>query len=115
MKLVILVSFLLVLPMFSSGIVENLHLHNVNRKVKEVVMNGRRIDLEMDYDGPHVRPPKPSDPIHPRTQVDEVVTKELTVYDYGDFSPRPVLRRPMPYVPPPPPPPSRRPPFTINH
>ncbi|KAG7610253.1 hypothetical protein ISN44_As05g022750 [Arabidopsis suecica] len=117
MKLVILVSFLLVLPMFSSGIVETLHHDNINRKVKEMVMNGRRIDLEMDYAGPHLRPPKPSDPTIPGTQVDEVVTKEPTVYnkeDYGDWSPRPIPKRPMPYVPPPPPP-TRRPPFTTNH
>ncbi|CAL9231404.1 unnamed protein product [Arabidopsis halleri] len=119
MKLVILVSFLLVLPMFSSGIVETLHLDNVNRKVKELVMSGRRIDLEMDYTGPHPRPPNPGppNPTNPRTQVDEVVTKEPMEYiiDYGDWSPRPVTPRPRPYVPPPPPPPSRRPPFTTNH
>jgi len=34
-----------------------------------MVMNGRRIDLEMDYAGPHLRPPKPSDPTIPGTQV----------------------------------------------
>ncbi|CAA7023336.1 unnamed protein product [Microthlaspi erraticum] len=58
MKLVILVSFLLFLPMFSSGLVENSHLENAHN---EVVTNGGRIDLEMDYDKPHSRPPKSSD------------------------------------------------------
>ncbi|XP_010454737.1 PREDICTED: uncharacterized protein LOC104736451 [Camelina sativa] len=62
MKLVILLSFLLVLTMFSSGI-ETSHLDNVHHKIKEkVVMNARRIDLETDYSGPHLRPPVPSRP-----------------------------------------------------
>ncbi|XP_010493577.1 PREDICTED: uncharacterized protein LOC104770821 [Camelina sativa] len=61
MKLVmILVAFLLVPPMFSSGIVETSYLNNVNDEVKEeMVMNRRRVDLEMDYTGPHPRPPTP--------------------------------------------------------
>ncbi|XP_024007157.1 uncharacterized protein LOC112083415 [Eutrema salsugineum] len=69
MKLVILVSFLLFLPMFSSGLVENSHLDNAHYKVEEVVTDEGRIDLEMDYVKPHprpARPPIPSDPIPPR-------------------------------------------------
>ncbi|XP_010421257.1 PREDICTED: uncharacterized protein LOC104706742 [Camelina sativa] len=109
MKLVILVSFLLLLPMFSSGVVDTLLLDNVNHEKmvkKEVVMNGKRIDLEIDYAGPHLRPSDPSDP--PKKQVDEVVTKEPPVYikdDYKDPAPIPVIRRPVPYLPRPPPPP----------
>nr|VDC58687.1 unnamed protein product [Brassica rapa] len=58
MKLVIL-SFLLLLPMFSSGLVETSHLGDSHY---EVVTNKGRVDLEMDYEDPHPRPPRSSDP-----------------------------------------------------
>ncbi|EOA22118.1 hypothetical protein CARUB_v10002676mg [Capsella rubella] len=116
MKLVILVSFLLVLPMFSSGLVETLQLDNV----KHEVMNGKRIDLELDYTDPRLSPSVPSDdPIGKN----KVVTKERPVHikddytdpsllpiknDYMDPTPRPVFQRPQPSFASPPPPPSPR-------
>ncbi|KAL0718224.1 hypothetical protein Bca4012_067546 [Brassica carinata] len=59
MKMVILVSFLLFLPMFSSGLLETSHLDDIHCEV--VTIKGR-VDLEMDYANPHPRPPKMSDP-----------------------------------------------------
>ncbi|KAF8082516.1 hypothetical protein N665_0822s0028 [Sinapis alba] len=59
MKLVILVSFLLLLPMFSSGLVETSHLDDSHY---EVMTNKGRVDLEVDYENPHPRPPKMADP-----------------------------------------------------
>ncbi|CAF1716317.1 hypothetical protein YC2023_113518 [Brassica napus] len=59
MKLVILVSFLLLLPIFPSGLVETSHLDDIHY---EVVTNKGRADLEMDYENPHPSPPKMSDP-----------------------------------------------------
>lgn len=62
MKLVILVSFLLFLPTFSSGLVETSNLDDIHY---EVVTNKGRVDLEMDYENPHPRPPKMADPPPP--------------------------------------------------